>query len=151
MAINEEATLMLCFCCGICCTRYQVRLSLIEARRINDWLGLSWDEFLSRYIDQYWPDAETFFLHRDNGKCVFLGDVEDGHMRRCLIHPVNPSACKEWNPSFYRSECQEGLAKHWGLTVSSSGKLKGPEQKLRDFNSFIESYKLTVQWKDASS
>ena len=143
--MNEELASMPCFCCGICCTKYQVRLSLIEARRINDRLGLLWDDFLSRYIDQYWPEAETFFLRRDNGKCVFLGDVEDGHMRRCLIHPVKPSACKEWNPSFYRSECQEGLAKHWGLTVSSSGKLKGPEQNLRDFNSFIESYKLTVQ------
>ena len=104
-----------CFCCGICCTKYQVRLSLIEAGRINDRLGLLWDDFLRRYIDQYWPEAENFFLHRENGKCVFLGEVEDNHLRRCLIHPFKPSACKEWNPSFYRSECQEGLAKYWGL------------------------------------
>jgi Fe-S-cluster containining protein len=143
--MNEEVVSTPCFLCGICCTRYQVRLSLIEARRISDRLALLWDEFLSKYIDQYWPEAMTFFLRCDNGKCVFLGDVEDGNMRRCLIHPVKPSACGEWNPSFYRSECQAGLAKHWGLTVSSSGKLKGPEQKLRDFNSFMESCKRIVQ------
>jgi len=145
MAMNEGLASIPCFCCGICCTKYQVRLSLVEGRRINDRLGLLWDDFISRYIDQYWPEAETFFLHRENGKCVFLGDEEDNHMRRCLIHPFKPSACKEWNPSFYRSECQEGLAKYWGLRVSSSGKLKGPEQNLRDFNSFVESYKLNVQ------
>ena len=143
--MNEEITGMPCICCGICCSKFRVRLSFIEARRINDTLGLSWDEFISRYLDQYWPEAETFFLRRINGKCVFLGDIEDCHMQRCLIHPINPSSCKEWNPSSYRSECQEGLAKYWGLTVSSSGKLKGSEQKLRDFNSFAESHKLINQ------
>ncbi len=128
-----------CFRCGICCTRYKVRLSLIEARRISDRLALLWDEFLSQYIDQYWPEAEAFFLRRDTGKCVFLGDVEGGNVRQCLIHQVKPSACREWNPSFYRSECQEGLAKYWGLRVNSSGKLKGSDKDLRRFHSLLES------------
>ena len=145
MAKNEGLASIPCFCCGICCTKYQVRLSLIEARRINDRQGLLWDDFLRRYIDQYWPEAENFFLHNENGKCVFLGDLEDNHMRRCLIHPVKPLACKEWNPSFYRSECREGLARYWGLMVNSSGNLKGPEQNLRDFYSFVEFYKLNIQ------
>ena len=41
-----------CFRCGVCCTKYQVRLSLVEARQIADELGFDWDEWLDRYVDQ---------------------------------------------------------------------------------------------------
>ena len=33
-----SSPLIPCFRCGVCCTRYQVRLSLVEARRIADQL-----------------------------------------------------------------------------------------------------------------
>ncbi|MDP2953961.1 MAG: hypothetical protein Q8O76_11680, partial [Chloroflexota bacterium] len=35
-----------CFQCGECCSRYQVRLTLVEARRIADALGIAWHQFL---------------------------------------------------------------------------------------------------------
>ncbi len=119
--------------------KYDIRLSLVEARRISDSIGFPWSEFTARYIDHYWPGAESFSLRRDNGKCVFLGDLEASKIRKCLIHPVKPSACQDWNPSPYRAECQEGLAKYWGLTVSPSGRLKGREIKLQDFGCFVAS------------
>ena len=140
----QEDPPFVCFRCGVCCTRYQIRLGLIEARRIVDELGLTWDEFLNGYVDQHWPGSEDFLLRRCNGACVFLENVEGGNMTRCLIHPFKPYACREWNPSLYRRQCQEGL-KYWGLTVSTSGQLEGSEQKLRDFSFFIESCKRTVQ------
>ena len=37
-----------CFRCGVCCTRYQVCLSLVEARQIADELGFDWDGWLYR-------------------------------------------------------------------------------------------------------
>jgi hypothetical protein len=33
-----------CFRCGVCCTRYQVRLSLVETKQIADELGFDWDD-----------------------------------------------------------------------------------------------------------
>ena len=50
--VNEPKELSIpCFRCGVCCTRYQVRLSLVEARQIADELGFDWDEWLDRYVD----------------------------------------------------------------------------------------------------
>ena len=128
--------------------RYDVRVNLVEARRISDSIGLPWSEFTVRYIDHYWPEAESFPLRRDKGKCVFLGDLEAGKVRTCLIHSVKPLACQDWNPSLYRSECQEGLAKYWGLTVSPSGKLKGTSQELQEFGSYVASLASSGQGKE---
>ncbi len=133
-----EVPPFLCFCCGVCCARYQVRLGLIEARRIADELVLTLDEFVEKYVDRHWPGSEDFLLRRREGSCVFLENVEGAKMTRCLVHPFKPYACAEWNPSMYRKECQEGLAKYWGLTVRASGQLEGSEGKLRDFYSFLE-------------
>ena len=128
-----------CFRCGVCCTRYQVRLSLIEARQIADELGFDWDEWLDRYVDQRWPGTDSFLLRHCNGACVFLERIEARKLTRCLIHSFKPSACREWTPSLYRRDCQEGLIKYWGLTVSPSGQFEGSQEKLREFYSFLES------------
>jgi len=130
---------ILCFRCGVCCTRYQVRLSLVEARQIADEFGFDWDEWLDRYVDQRWPGTDSFLLRHCNGACVFLERIETRDVTRCLIHSFKPSACREWTPSLYRRDCQEGLVKYWQLTVSRSGQLEGAKEKLRDFHSFIES------------
>jgi len=139
----QEDQLFVCFRCGICCNRYQVLLSLTEACRISGDLGLPLSVFLGRHADQHWPGSENFLLRRCNGACVFLENVEGGNMTRCLIHPFKPYACREWNPSLYRRQCQEGLIKYWGLTVSASGQLEGSEQKLQDFNSFLETLRFS--------
>jgi len=129
---------MLCFCCGICCRKYQVCVSLVEARRISDHLGLNWQEFIDKYVDQYWPGAETLLLRRKNGKCVFLNQIEGGKICRCCIHSVEPSNCMEWNFSLFRADCQEGLAKYWGLTANLSGDIQGPEQNIQEFKKFMD-------------
>ena len=51
-----------CFCCGVCCTRYQVCLSLVEARQIANELGLAWDDWLDLYVDQSWPGTNSLLL-----------------------------------------------------------------------------------------
>lgn len=82
-----------CFRCGECCRKYQVRLSLIEARRVADGLGLAFDEWLHRYVDKCWQRPESFVLRRRNGARVFLEQAEGSNKSRCLIHHVKPSAC----------------------------------------------------------
>lgn len=111
--VNERGyklkELSICFRCGVCCTRYQVRLSLVEARQIADELGLAWDEWLDRYVDQRWPGTDSFLLCHCNGACVFLERIEARNVTRCLVQSFKPSACREWTPGLYRRECQEGV------------------------------------------
>ena len=130
----------MCFRCGVCCTRYRVHLTLMEAQRIADDLGLSLGALLDRYVYQYWYTPESFLLRQRDGACIFLEHKpEASNKTYCLIHRVKPAACREWTPSLYRRECREGLAKYWKLTVSASGQLEGTEEKLREFHSFVES------------
>lgn len=136
---GQEEPAMVCFRCGVCCARYPVRLSLVEERCIADELGLAWEEWRDRYVDQRQYRPDSFLLRRRDGACVFLERIADGNQTRCLIHPFKPSVCQSWTPSLYRWECREGLSKYWGLTVSPSGQLQGPQQKLRNFCSFVES------------
>ena len=128
-----------CFRCGVCCTRYQVRLSLTEARQIANELCLTWDEWLDLYVDQSWPGTDSLLLRRCKGGCVFLEDIKGSNATRCIIQPVKPSSCRESRPSWYQRECQQGLAQRWGLTVNPLGQIEGSRQKLLDFYSFIES------------
>jgi len=118
---GQVEPLIVCFRCGICCTEYQVNLSLAEGQRIADRLELIWEEFLNRYVDKSWPGIKNFLLRKRNGACVFLERVEGSKVTRCRIHAFRPSSCMDWVPSLYRRECQKGLANYWGLAVSLSG------------------------------
>lgn len=129
---------MPCFRCGVCCTKYGVRISFLEARRIADRLGLTWTEFVSSYVVQDGPNPESLLLRRNGSACVFLENTGNSVVRRCLIHPFKPSACKEWSPSLYRRDCQEGLARYWGLRVGSSALPEGPVESLNRFYAFLE-------------
>ena len=130
---------MSCFRCGICCTDYQVNLSLAEGQRIADRLGLVWEEFLNRYTDKNWPGNKNFLLRKHNGACVFLERIEGSKVTHCQIHAFKPSSCMDWVPSLYRRECQKGLANYWELAVSLSGQLEGSTQKVREFCDLLES------------
>ena len=129
----------ICFRCGECCVKYRVRLSLVGAHRIADWLGLGFDDWLDRYTDKDWQQDKSFVLRWLNGECVFLERVKGSNKTCCLIHEVKPEVCKIWTPSLNRRECREGLAKYWSLTVSPSGQLEGAEEKLSGFYSFLKS------------
>jgi Fe-S-cluster containining protein len=128
-----------CFRCGMCCTEYQVNLSLEEGQRIADRLGLVWEEFLDRYVDKSWPGVYNFLLRKRNGACVFLERVGGSKVTSCRIHAFRPSSCMDWVPSLYRRECQRGLAKCWGLAVSPSGHLEGPTPKVQEFCDLLKS------------
>ena len=136
---------IICFRCGECCIKYHVRLSLVEARRIADELGLAFDDWLDRYTDKDWQRDESFVLRWRNGECIFLERVKGSNKTCCLIHRVKPEVCKIWTPSLNRRECREGLAKCWGLTVNSLGQIEGTEEKLRELRSFIDSLALSSE------
>jgi Fe-S-cluster containining protein len=127
-----------CFRCGVCCKKYHARLSLAEAREIANRLGIAWAEFSETYLENRWPDAQSFTVGHRNGSCMFLRD-NDGFKSSCAIHAFKPLSCREWNPSLFRKECQEGLRRNWGLSVSPSGRLEGADDNLRDFRLFLQS------------
>ena len=137
--VNEEEVSTACFLCGVCCTKYQIHLNLMETRRIADSSGLAWEDWLQRYTIQGWPGRDNFVLRRHKGACIFLEQVEGSHIARCLIQAYKPNTCREWNSSLYQRACQEGLAKYWGLTVSPQGQPQGQDQEYRHFMSFLDS------------
>ena len=137
--VEQAEPRILCFRCGICCRRYRVRLSLVEGRCIADGLRLTWNEFQRKYIEKHWRGADTFFLRQNRGACSFLEHAEGSNKTSCSIHPFKPYACRDWTPSLYRCDCQEGLAKYWGLTVGCSSELRGPEERIERFQSFLAS------------
>lgn len=131
----EEPT---CFRCGVCCTKYQVNLSMVEARHIADELGIEWNKFLEEHTDHSWPGTYSLLLRQVNGACIFFKQVDECRKATCLIHTFRPASCRDWTPGMQRRECQEGLTKYWGLTVYPSGKLKGQEERIKRFQSFLQ-------------
>jgi Fe-S-cluster containining protein len=128
-----------CFRCGICCTKYHVHVTSSEAHRIADELGISWEEWLDKYIEKRWPRFDSYLLYRqENGNCIFLNQVEGSKLYRCSIHPFRPSSCREWSAGIYRPECQEGLKLFWQLKVNKNGKIEGSKQALTEFHSFLK-------------
>ena len=130
---------MQCFRCGVCCIKYQARVSLEEGERIAAGLGLSWDDFREKYTDPRWPGTASFIFRHSGGACVFLKRESNLPSAYCLIHSFKPSACSDWRESPGQMECREGLSKLWGLEVDPSGEFTGPPGKLRAFKAFIES------------
>jgi Fe-S-cluster containining protein len=124
-----------CFRCGVCCMKYSPRVTAAEAEHIAESLGVSLETFLERYVDDSWFEPGFYLLDTQGGACIFLAETEDSRVKSCLIHSVRPRVCREWQPGLDRKECLEGLQKYWGLTVDSSGKLEGPADKLREFQS----------------
>ena len=128
-----------CFLCGICCSRYQVRLSLNEARNICDRLGCDWQQFVLYYTDQRWPGEKSLLIKHKNGACIFLKRSSGQPVAICNIHRYKPSSCVEWTASPFRRECREGLARYWGLQTNPEGQVTGEPDKLMRFEGFMAS------------
>ena len=128
-----------CLRCGECCRRYQVRLDLAEAQRIAGQLGLTGEDFRLRYADPRWPGERSLLVRQENGCCLFLQRPDENGDELCGIHSFKPLSCREWTPGLDRRECQAGLARRWGITVDSSGGLKGPDERTRDLHLSIDS------------
>jgi len=126
-----------CFRCGVCCVKYQVNVSLIEARHIADELGLDRDKFVELYTDPRWPGTNSLLLRRDDGGCIFFRPSDGGREGSCTIHAFRPDSCRDWTPGLYRPECRDGLAKYWGLAVDSRGNPAGDEERIKCFQSFL--------------
>ncbi len=128
-----------CLRCGECCRCYQVRLDMAEAERIAGELGLTGDDFRDKYADRRWPGERSLLVRQNGGSCPFLQRSCENGDELCGIHFFKPLSCREWTPGLDRRECQAGLARRWGIVVDSSGELKGPDERMRDLNLFMDS------------
>jgi Fe-S-cluster containining protein len=128
-----------CLRCGECCRRYQVRLDLPEAEQIAGELGLSLEAFRDRYADPRWPGEKSILVRQKNGCCPFLDGSGESGDELCVIHSFKPSSCREWMPGLDRRECQAGLARRWGVEVNSAGEITGPDERMRDLRSYLDS------------
>jgi len=127
-----------CFCCGICCSTYQVHLELTEAQKIADYLCVSLQEFLGDYTDPRWPGTSTYLLRQKSGQCVFLEQGNRSAIRLCQINACKPTACRQWSASLYRKECRQGLSLYWRLTVDDSGSITGSPEDIQSFQTFLK-------------
>lgn len=106
--MGQELPPIECFCCGICCERYQPRVTSKEIKTIAVHLGIGKCEFASRYVQQV-PLKEGFLLRRSEKGCVFLSPGDRGKRAKCTIYNVRPRTCRDWIASLSRPECREGL------------------------------------------
>lgn len=128
-----------CIRCGICCSKYQPRLSLNEVRNIAHKLGLSLKVFLTEYTDPRWPGTESYILRHNDGACVFLQASADKLQNMCLIQSYKPQCCLEWISGMHQPECREGLRAKWSVSIDSSGNLTGSPQNISRFRQFLQS------------
>ncbi len=97
-----------CFRCGLCCIRYQPRLTEDEIAELARRLSLSPGDFLSSYIQ---VTTVGYLLRQVENRCIFLFIEEEGNRASCTIYPFRPEACRNWTPGPTRRECREGLAR----------------------------------------
>lgn len=96
-----------CLRCGVCCTRWQPPLDEDEVEVIARGMGMTRDRCFREYVQEYPPKPTTYLIKRKNNACIFLR--HEGGRASCAIHPFRPAACRNWAPSLFRPECQEGL------------------------------------------
>ncbi|MFN3921569.1 MAG: YkgJ family cysteine cluster protein [Caldimicrobium sp.] len=80
-----------CKRCGACCQgESTVSLSDKEIERIANFLHLTIEEFIQKYI--LFKGNKRKEMRTKDGYCIFF----DKRERICKIHPVKPERCKEW-------------------------------------------------------
>jgi len=129
-----------CCLCGECCSRYQVRLSISEAKCISEKLGLEWEKFRDCYTDAKWPGGSSLLLRHQDGACVFLKRTAGERTAVCSIHDFKPESCIQWTPGLYRKECRDGLRRCWKLKVGEDGRLIGTKEDIKRYKKFKSSY-----------
>ena len=100
---------MECLRCGTCCTMHQAFVTTEDIKRITEYLGISGEDWLRDYDDTRSQYSEYQLIRHMNYACAFL-KYED-NLATCVIEPVKPKCCREWEPGPDRSECQVGLEK----------------------------------------
>jgi Fe-S-cluster containining protein len=132
-----------CFCCGVCCSKYQVQMTIGEAHRIAEKLRIEWDTFESGYLDNAWPDVKTVLLRHSGGHCVFLEPQINGKIFFCRIQKFKPDSCVEWNADADKKDCRDGLARCWNLKVDKAGHFVGEAADVVSLQAFIVSLEQT--------
>lgn len=136
--MNEETTNNIpCFRCGVCCRKYQVRITKPEAQTIAERLGIDLNELFIKFTDPRWPGRDSFLLIHQDGHCVFLNIEPDGKTTGCSIHQFRPEDCRAWSAGIDRPECQTGL-RYWKLAFQD-GKITGSQADIEKFEILLKS------------
>jgi len=136
---NQVASQITCFCCGVCCAKYQAQITLAEADRICENLALTRREFIDKYTDPRWPGVDNFLARHVNGACVFLDWHADRKYGLCRIHGFKPRLCSDWEANTSKFECRLGLEKNWNLKLADDGSTVGSSGNKHLFQVFINS------------
>jgi Fe-S-cluster containining protein len=126
-----------CFCCGVCCSKYQVQMTIDEAHKIANKLRIDWEKFEEDYLDNSWPGVRTVLLRHKDGHCLFLQPQPDGKVFFCRVHQFKPESCIQWNADLNKKDCREGLSKYWKLHVDEEGKIAGEAGDVEAFDTLL--------------
>jgi Fe-S-cluster containining protein len=90
-----------CTQCGQCCSGGSgtVEFTQAEAQGMAATLGLSYEEFMTRYAVRRGPTytlAEVESPDREGYDCVLLARDEETGMTRCTVHRERPMQCRTW-------------------------------------------------------
>lgn len=96
-----------CFRCGVCCIKFQAPVDDDEISTVAAALGLSGHDFILTHLQ----DTPMGYLirHGERG-CTFLDFEKSSGLATCRIHVHRPDACRRWQASLSKQECQKGLA-----------------------------------------
>ncbi|MDV2990192.1 MAG: YkgJ family cysteine cluster protein [Dehalogenimonas sp.] len=136
--MTVQSSEITCFCCGVCCAKYQVQMPLAEAQAIATRLGLTWEEFERDYLDPAWPGVRTVIARHTGGRCVFLEPQPGGRVFFCRIQPFKPAACIDWQADLAKGDCQAGLERYWQLGVDAESRLTGTAKDLAEFKNLLK-------------
>ncbi|MFP4168310.1 MAG: YkgJ family cysteine cluster protein [Desulfonatronovibrionaceae bacterium] len=91
-----------CLMCGSCCQgQGGIVTALHEQQRMADYLGLSVQDFFSRYLEI--RNRKYCIKTREDGYCIFFREGKG-----CDIHPVKPDVCRAW--PFFRGNLLDELS-----------------------------------------
>jgi Fe-S-cluster containining protein len=128
-----------CLRCGVCCRKYQPRLTADEITQLALQFGVSFPEFINQFTDHRWPGTQSFLLRQQNDACLFLEAPVKNRASMCHIQTFKPSCCRSWNADLNKPECQEGLKNRFNLVVDSRGRISGDQVDLEKFEKYVDS------------
>jgi uncharacterized protein len=86
-----------CLACGNCCSGPEegyIWLVDEESKIIADTLGISVQEFKSRYTKRIMGKNRSIVEDPATKDCIFLADI--GKIRGCRIYDCRPNQCRTW-------------------------------------------------------
>ena len=98
--MDDKIESFVCRRCGTCCRGDGfVRITIGDARRIAEFLGVSVQEFYFRYT---MPMNQDYWLKDSPGTkdCIFLEN------NLCIVHPVKPQQCQDFPRGWHIRELQ---------------------------------------------